>query len=176
MLYQQMEIMNHSPASTSSRHIEISLAKQQLRLLENNAVIRQYSISSALNGPGEKNASGCTPRGEHKIRIKIGHGCDANTVFQARRPTGELYSAELAKKFPERDWILSRIIWLTGTQSGINRGGEVDTLRRYIYLHGCPDSEPMGVPCSHGCIRMRNEDIIDLFELVDAGMPVLISG
>ena len=167
--------MNHSSASASSRRIEINLARQQLQLLENNAVIRQYSISSALNGPGEKTGSGCTPRGQHKIRIKIGRDCAANTVFQARRSTGELYSAELAAQFPERDWILARIIWLTGTQPGINRGGQVDTLKRFIYLHGCPDSEPMGVPRSHGCIRMRNHDIIELFELVDAGMPVLIS-
>ena len=167
--------MNHLSAFVTNRRIEVNLAQQQLMLFENDIEIRRYSISSALNGPGEQNGSGCTPRGEHKIRMKIGEGCAVNTVFQGRRVTGEIYTPQLAQQFPDRDWILSRIIWLTGTQSGINRGGEVDTLRRYIYLHGCPDSEPMGQPRSHGCIRMRNADIIDLFDQVEKQMPVLIN-
>ena len=170
-----MVIMNHSTVSATARHIEISLSDQHLRLLENNAVICQYSISSALNGPGELNGSGCTPRGHHRIRLKIGHNCAPNTVFQGRRPTGEIYSPKLAEEYPERDWILSRIIWLSGTEPGINRGGVTDTLRRYIYLHGCPDSEPMGKPCSHGCIRMRNREIIELFEQVENNMSVIIT-
>jgi len=91
-----------------------------------------------------------------------------------RRPTGEIYSRELSARHPQRDWILTRIIWLTGMQPGCNRGGSVDTLRRYIYIHGCPDSEPMGVPRSHGCIRMHNPDLLDLFDRVRAGMRVNI--
>jgi len=157
------------------KQIKISVAEQRLYLLANSQVVKNYLVSTASNGVGELNGSGCTPRGKHKIRLKIGYGCDVNTVFQGRRPTGEIYTPELASKFPHRDWILSRIIWLTGIEPGTNRGGQVDTLKRYIYLHGCPDKEPMGNPKSHGCIRMRNQDIIELFELVDNNMPVYIS-
>ena len=161
--------------SDIDKQIKVSIAKQTLYLLENDRVLKKYSVSTAYNGVGELNGSGCTPRGKHKIRLKIGYDCDVNTVFQGRRPTGETYSPELATKFPDRDWILSRIIWLTGIESGINRGGEVDTLKRFIYLHGCPDKEPMGKPYSHGCIRMRNHDIIELFELVENNMLVDIA-
>jgi len=157
-----------------SVHIEINLTTQQLTLLDDKQVLREYSISSAINGNGEQINSGCTPRGMHKIRIKIGHDCQVNTIFKARRPTGEIYSPELDLQFPERDWILSRIIWLTGTQSGVNRSGKVDTLKRFIYIHGCPDVFPMGEPLSHGCIRMKNDDIMELFDLVHNQMPVFI--
>ena len=155
--------------------IEIDLPSQRLSLLEAGRPICSYSISSALNGPGELQHSGCTPRGRHRVRICIGAGEPVNSVFRGRRPSGEIYSQALAARFPERDWILTRIIWLTGTEPGRNRGGERDTLRRFIYIHGCPDSEPMGEPRSHGCIRMRNRDILDLFPRVSAGMVVDIS-
>jgi len=142
--------------------------------MEDGCVLASYAISSARNGPGEQRDSGCTPRGLHRVRIRIGDGCPEGTVFLGRRPTGEIYQPELAERFPERDWILTRILWLTGMESGRNRGGCVDTLRRYIYIHGCPDTEPMGEPCSHGCIRMRNADLMELFELVPAGTMVEI--
>ena len=118
--------------------------------------------------------SGCTPRGLHTIRIKIGEGLPLNSVYKGRRPTGEIYSESLAKRHPDRDWILTRILWLSGKQHGFNRGGLQDTLRRYIYIHGCPESEPMGEPRSHGCIRMRNTDLIELFDRVEAGTEVNI--
>jgi hypothetical protein len=175
MPYQQMETMNQSSRSISNKHIEIRLSEQVLRVFDGDTVLRQYSISSGVNGAGELNGSGCTPRGAHRVRLKIGQGCALNTVFRGRRPTGEIYSAGLASNNPQCDWILTRIIWLTGTQPGVNRGGNVDTLRRFIYLHGCPDTEPMGIARSHGCIRMRNTDIIELFELVYNQMPVFIS-
>jgi len=116
--------------------------------------------------------SGCTPRGQHRIRIKIGKGQPESAVFVGRRPTGEYYNPGLGKTYPERDWILCRILWLTGIEFGRNRGGQRDSLRRYIYIHGCPDHEPMGEPRSHGCIRMRNQDLIKLFDLVEAGVMV----
>ncbi len=118
--------------------------------------------------------SECTPRGAHHVRIKIGDGCPLDSVFVGRRPTGEIYTYELAQQHPGRDWILSRIIWLSGDQPRVNRGGDVDTLRRMIYIHGTPESEPVGVPLSHGCIRMHNRDLVTLFDLVDAGTPVMI--
>ena len=156
----------------NSRQIQINLAKQTLLLLDGAEVICSYPISSALNGPGEEEGSECTPCGLHRIRIKIGAGQPEQAVFVGRRATGEIYSPALAASCPERDWVLCRILWLTGLESGRNRGGKVDSLHRYVYIHGCPDSEPMGVPRSHGCIRMRNRDLLMLFEQVDAGMQV----
>ena len=118
--------------------------------------------------------SECTPRGLHVVRARIGAGLPAGSVLVGRRPTGEVWSRELAAREPGRDWILSRILWLSGLEIGRNRLGEVDTMRRYIYIHGTPDTEPMGVPASHGCIRMRNEDVMELFDDVPAGTPVEI--
>ncbi|MDX1756631.1 MAG: L,D-transpeptidase [Marinobacter sp.] len=153
----------------------MDIGTQTLTLFEpegGEAVV--YPVSTALNGPGERQNSGCTPRGEHYVRARIGDGQPENSVFVARRPTGELYSAELARSCPERDWILTRILWLCGREWGKNRGPGVDSFRRFIYIHGTPDSEPMGEPRSHGCVRMRNCDLLALFERVPAGTPVLI--
>jgi len=156
----------------NSRQIKINLAEQTLSLLDGAAEVCRYPVSTALNGPGELMGSECTPRGLHRIKIKIGAGQPENAVFVGRRPTGECYTPELAAAHPGRDWVLCRILWLTGVESGCNRGGRVDSLRRYIYIHGCPDSEPMGQPLSHGCIRMRNRDLMKLFDQVEAGMLV----
>lgn len=158
--------------SLDAKHIQINIIKQTLILWNGNTKIYTYSISTAKNGPGQCQGSGCTPLGKHRIRLAIGHGCPVNTVFVARRPTGEIYTAELAAKFPKRDWILTRILWLSGIESGHNRGGQVDTLRRYIYIHGTPDIESMGEPRSHGCVRMHNIDLLDLFERVNNGTLV----
>jgi L,D-transpeptidase YbiS len=156
-------------------HIDISIAEQRLRLLDDTgAVLADYPVSTALNGPGEKKNSGCTPRGKHVVRAKIGAGQPAGTVFIGRRPTGEVWSPELAAEHPARDFILSRILWLSGSEVGINRLGDVDSMQRYIYIHGTPDTEPMGIPRSHGCVRMRNKDVVELFERVPAGTPVTI--
>jgi len=161
-------------STTDERWLRVSLARQQLELLEGERVVQAYTVSTAANGPGEQQDSACTPRGWHVIRARIGGGAMVNTVFRGRRPTGEVYSEALAQASPGRDWILSRILWLSGLEPGRNRLGRVDSMRRYIYIHGTPDSEPMGVPRSHGCIRMRNRDIIDLFNAVDYGTRVLI--
>jgi hypothetical protein len=155
--------------------LRIDLKQQTLSLYEGQRVVRTYAVSTALNGPGERFSSGCTPRGLHRIRLKIGAGCPLGCVFVGRRATGEVYSPALAAAQPGRDWILTRILWLTGLEPGRNRGGTVDTLRRFIYIHGCPDSEPMGVPRSHGCIRMRNRDLLELFERVDNATLVEIA-
>lgn len=154
--------------------IHISIEKQRLQLLQNDIVLLEYPISTATNGPGEQRGSNCTPRGWHTIRAKIGAGCAPNTVFIKRRPTGEIYSPELCTQFPDRDWILTRILWLSGLEVGKNRLGNVDTMRRYIYLHGTPDDVQMGVPGSHGCVRMRNANIMELFDNIEAGTKVLI--
>jgi L,D-transpeptidase YbiS len=153
--------------------IRVHLPSQTLELLdEAGRVVARYEVSTAANGPGEQRGSFCTPRGRHIIRAKIGAGAPENTVFVRRRPTGEIYTPELAARHPGRDWILTRILWLSGCEPGFNRLGEVDTMRRYIYIHGSPDEVPMGVPGSRGCIRMRNRDIIELFDRVAVGTPV----
>jgi lipoprotein-anchoring transpeptidase ErfK/SrfK len=136
---------------------------------------KTYSVSTAKNGPGEKNGSFCTPRGRHIVRAKIGAGQPVNTVFVRRRPTGEVWSPELHAKHPGRDWMLTRLLWLSGCEPGFNRLGEVDTMRRYIYIHGSPDTAEMGKPGSIGCIRMRNRDIVELFERVPPYTEVKIT-
>ncbi len=156
--------------------INISIDLQTLDLINNqDEVISKYLISSAIKGTGQASGSYCTPLGQHIIRAKIGSGQPENSVFVGRRPTGEIYSPELASQFPGRDWILTRILWLSGCDVGFNRLGSVDTMRRYIYIHGSPDSVHMGQPGSIGCIRMRNADIVDLFDRVTAGIPVNIA-
>ena len=153
--------------------ILIDTPSQTLSLLgDDGACIRRYSVSTARNGAGEASGSFCTPRGRHIIRARIGAGAPIGAAFRGRRPTGEVWTPELAAANPGRDWILTRILWLSGTEPGFNRLGEVDSMRRYIYIHGTPDTEPMGVPLSIGCVRMRNRDVAELFELVPAGTPV----
>ncbi|CAI8177485.1 MAG: Uncharacterised protein [Marinobacterium sp. xm-d-530] len=154
--------------------VEISIADQTLRLLTDLGE-QVWSVSTASNGSGNQKGSGCTPLGRHKVKLKIGDSAPINSVFVGRRLTGEIYSETLAKQYPERDWILTRIIWLQGLESGFNRGGQVDTLSRFIYIHGTPDSEPIGMPKSHGCIRMRNRDLIELFDQVNNNMIVKIT-
>lgn len=154
--------------------LRISLAEQRLELLEDGEIVRSYPVSTALNGSGECNGSGCTPRGWHEIHARIGAGAAPDSVFVGREQTGEIYSEALAEQQPGRDWILTRILWLSGLEPGRNQGGEVDTLNRYIYLHGTPDSVRLGAPGSHGCVRMRNADVMELFERVLPGTRVWI--
>lgn len=149
--------------------IRISLAHQALELFDDqdhHTPLKRYRVSTAHNGGGERSGSHCTPRGLHLVRAKIGAGAAWNTVFRGRRPTGEIYTPALASMHPGRDWILTRILWLSGCEIGRNRLGTVDTMRRYIYIHGSPDTATMGVPGSIGCIRMRNHEIVELFDLV----------
>ena len=156
--------------------IEISIKHQNLVLFDNfGGVKAKYRISSAANGVGCEKDSGCTPLGEHIIRAKVGINALINTVFVGRRATAEIFTPALKLDFPNRDWILTRILWLSGAEIGFNRLGNVDTMQRYIYIHGSPDSTEMGKIGSHGCIRMRNADIIELFDLIEAGTPVIIS-
>jgi lipoprotein-anchoring transpeptidase ErfK/SrfK len=156
--------------------IEISMPEQSLRLLaDGGKELRRYLVSTSRNGAGEAKGSFCTPRGAHLVRAKIGAGEPVNTVFRGRRPTGEIWTPELGGRFPGRDWILTRILWLSGCEPGRNRLGVVDTMRRYIYIHGSPDNVEMGAPGSIGCIRMRNADIVELFDLVAPNTRVQIA-
>ncbi len=154
--------------------IEINTTVQTLNVWSKQSSLFKSYVSTAKNGVGEQRDSGCTPRGWLQIKAKIGADCPENTVFVARRPTGEIYTAELAAQYPERDWILTRILWLGGLEPHRNRYGVVDTLRRFIYIHGSPDHYPTGVANSHGCIRMRNADIIELFNIVRVGTQIYV--
>ena len=156
--------------------IEVSIAGQRLDLFDGDVRLRSYLVSTAANGPGERAGSYCTPRGRHRIRAKVGAGLPAGAVLRGRRPTGEVCDDATWRAAPERDWILTRILWLCGEDAGVNRGGDVDTFRRYIYIHGTPDAVELGRPGSRGCIRMRNRDVVELFDLVAAGTPVQIRG
>jgi len=177
--------MNHQP-----NRIIVSIDKQELYFYQADKLSKTYLIASAKNGTGQVVNSECTPLGKHQIYEKIGSQAALNSVFVARQLTGEIYSDELAEQHPNRDWILTRILWLEGLESGFNRGSldpdsfdklklnteplSCDTRQRFIYIHGCPDSHPMQVPSSHGCIKMRNTDIIELYEWVSIGTQVTI--
>jgi lipoprotein-anchoring transpeptidase ErfK/SrfK len=155
-------------------HIEINIGSQRLTVFDEEQQLMSFYVATALKGVGEVNGSEQTPRGWHVIRAKIGADQPVNSVFVGRRPTGEIYSPALGVQTPERDWILTRILWLSGLEPERNRMGTVDTMRRYIYIHGCPDEESMGIPSSHGCIKMHNQDVIRLFDTVPVGTRVLI--
>ncbi len=153
--------------------INIHIPAQTLDLLDDAGhVLRRYQVSTGANGVGEESGSFCTPRGRHIIRARIGAGQPLNTVFVQRCPTGEIYTPELGAQYPGRDWILTRILWLSGCEVGYNRLGSCDTMRRYIYIHGTPEGTPLGQPGSRGCVRMRNADLLELFDLVAAGTEV----
>ncbi len=157
-------------------YIEVNISQQTLTVYDELAnTVMKTLVSTARNGSGEIQNSNCTPRGWHQIRAKIGKDAPENTVFRGRRPTGEIYSTQLKREFPHRrDWILTRILWLSGLETGINRYGNVDTMKRYIYIHGCPDEDPMGVASSAGCIKMRNQNVLELFDMVEPGTLVYL--
>ena len=163
------------PPDLQPPQIHVSVANQELRLVLADGTQLRYAVSTAANGTGCTEGSHCTPTGRHRVRLKIGEGCPVNAVFRRRRPTGEVLTPALAAQFPDRDWILSRILWLEGLDPGLNRGGPVDTLRRFVYIHGTADEHLIGQRASHGCIRMRNDDIVELFGLVPPGTVVYIA-
>lgn len=154
--------------------LHISLADQCLYGFARGHLRVRLPVSTAVNGAGERNGSGCTPTGLHQVRAKIGAGLPQGAVLRGRRWTGETWTPTLHAQYPGRDWILSRILWLSGCEPGVNRIGPVDTFRRYIYLHGTPDCEPLGVPLSHGCVRLHNADLLQLFDQVPVHCPVRI--
>jgi hypothetical protein len=159
--------------------IEVDIRQQQLYLWEafpdGDMLIRQYPVSTAANGPGEQVGSHCTPRGRHRVAEKFGEGAPLGTAFKSRQPTGEIWTPELDAENPGRDWILTRILWLEGLEPGKNQGDGVDSHARYIYIHGTNEEHKLGTPASHGCIRMRNADVAELFKLVPVGTEVRIA-
>ncbi len=170
-----MALVRHHPRNPpDGLWLDISIPDQTLTLRRGESEEGSWQVSTARNGVGETLGSERTPRGWHVIRARIGEGLPENAVFRGRRHTGEIFSEGLRREYPERDWILTRILWLSGLEPGFNRLGDVDTMRRFIYIHGCPDDDPIGVPGSHGCIKMRNPEVITLFDRVFVGTHVLI--
>ena len=161
-------------SSPATVRITVSFAEQRLRLANADEILLDVPVSTAGNGPGERMGSECTPRGRHLVRAKIGHGAPSGSIFVGRRATGERFHPRLRAQSPQQDWILTRILWLSGLEPGRNRLGNVDTMRRFIYLHGCPDDVVLGTPGSHGCVRMSNGDVIALFERVPVGTLVVL--
>ncbi len=157
-----------------ARYLTVSISKQTMDFYRHGQIYRRYHVSTAKNGPGEQQGSECTPTGWHTIRAKIGQGKPIHSVFVGRRLTGEIYDTHLQQQHPDRDWVLSRILWLGGKEPGFNRYGKVDSTWRYIYIHGSPEHLVAGFPDSHGCIRMTNQDVVELFEEVEVGDNVLI--
>lgn len=166
--------MSLQKGTLPGRFFRVQIARQTLELVESGQTINVWPVSTAKNGVGEKRGSEKTPRGWHRIRALIGAGLPLGTVFRGRRPTGEIFDEALEANCPGRDWILTRILWLGGLEPGFNRYGDVDTTWRYIYIHGSPDRGVRGVPESHGCIRMKSADVIDVFERATPGMRILI--
>jgi lipoprotein-anchoring transpeptidase ErfK/SrfK len=158
----------------SERRILIDLGRQRLELREGERVLGSWPVSTAAAGAGERDGSECTPRGRHAVHARIGDGQPEGAVFVGRRPTGEVCTPEAVRAEPGRDWILTRILWLEGLEPGRNRGAGVDTRERHVYVHGTPDEASLGTPASHGCIRMRNADVVALFDQVEVGTPVEI--
>ena len=155
--------------------LEIDLGRQEMAVRNaSGALLRRYAVSTSKHGGGEQNGSFCTPRGAHVIRARIGAGQPVNSVFVRRRPTGEIWTPDLYARFPGRDWILTRILWLSGREPGRNRWGPVDTMRRYIYIHGTHEFAELGKPGSIGCVRMASGDILELFDLAPPGTAVEI--
>lgn len=155
-------------------HLFISIQQQRLFLVKDGRCETSYLISSAKNGVGEQEGSYCTPRGWHEIAEIIGLDAPINAVFKARQPTGQIYTLELEKDFPDHDWILTRIIRLKGQEISFNAGKNCDTYDRFVYIHGCPDNAILGRPASHGCIRMHNQAVIELASCIGKGDSLFI--
>ncbi len=169
-----MSNTGYSRGVVGDRWVRVDLSKQLLELYDGPRVVARYAVSTAAKGPGEHAGSEQTPRGAHEVAELIGDGAPLGAVFAAREPTGEILTPQLHAANPDRDWILTRVVWLSGLEEGRNRSGDCDSHDRYIYIHGTPDDQPMGEPRSHGCIRMRNEEVIELFAQLERGVRVLI--
>jgi lipoprotein-anchoring transpeptidase ErfK/SrfK len=154
--------------------LHLDVARQELSGFAGSRELLRYPVSTAKLGLGCGEGSFQTPHGAHRVRLKIGAACPPGAIFRGRRWTGEVLDESLRRRFPNMDWVLTRILWLQGLERGVNRGGGVDTLRRFVYIHGTHEEDLVGRPVSYGCVRMRNTDIAVLFDRVTAGCPMRI--
>jgi len=156
------------------KYMYVSVKYQRLYLIVNDSTIRKYSISTAKKGIGCKAKSNKTPSGLHTIKRKIGENVPFGGILESRRYTGKTAKVLTGKKNADKDYVTTRIMWLQGEEPGLNKGRNMDSYNRYIYIHGTPEEGFIGEPASHGCIRMKNKDVIELYDLVDEGTPILI--
>ena len=155
--------------------IKINVTEQLLSLFDDDGkLLHQYPVSTSKYGTGSRNGSEKTPLGLHRIKNKLGGSMPVNEVFIGRVPHGSLEECQQRGVELPDDVIMSRIMWLEGMEPGRNQGGYVDTYQRYIYIHGTNHEDSIGTPSSIGCIRMRNQDVVDLFRQVEIGSEVLI--
>lgn len=165
-----------SPLYSDLDWLYIDIGKQQLSRYDfRQKCLASYPISSARMGCGSVQGSAQTPLGLHCIAKKIGDDAQEHEVFRHRQATGRLWQ-DCCSQDDSRELITSRILWLQGLELGNNWGGDVDSFRRYIYIHGTNHEDKIGTPASHGCIRMRNGDIVALFSKVALGSLVYIDG
>ena len=162
------------PSHTFSNFIYVDINKQQLFLLENRVTIKKYNISTSTRGVGNKSNSLQTPEGLHKIKSKYGQGVPIGGILDHRKFNGEIASINLDTTSTAIDIICTRVIRIIGLEDGVNKGGEVDTYLRKIYLHGTNEEGLIGKESSHGCIRMKNQDIVDLFDRVKKDMLIVM--
>ena len=154
--------------------IFVSIKNQKLYHIKNNRVINNYSVSSSKYGTGNKNGSNKTPLGLHKIKEKHGEGVPINGKMVGRIFYNQIANIYKDTTESKTDDITSRILWLEGIEKGKNKGEGIDSYSRYIYIHGTSEEGKLGTPASHGCIRMKNKDVIDLYNKVEVGTLVLI--
>lgn len=153
----------------------VNIERQEMYLVKNDALEKTYRISSSKYGIGNQSGSGKTPLGVHRIAEKIGAGAKPNTIFTGRKDTGKTATILREPVDTEEDHVTTRILWLEGMEPGVNKGKGIDSKLRYIYIHGTPEEGLIGTPASHGCIRMYNADVLELFGLIQAGAFVFIA-
>jgi len=164
-----------NPFSYGQPWLLVGVKSQTLRYYDGSGLLaRQYSVSTAKFGVGEQKNSYQTPRGWHKVCEKIGDGAEKDTIIFRQKITPWKYSETLHQQYPNKDWILTRVLWLCGMEPGLNQGGDVDSYDRYIYIHGAGAHVPFGTPSSLGCVRMKSDDVIELFDHTAVGTDVYI--
>ncbi|HXH17803.1 MAG TPA: L,D-transpeptidase [Chitinophagales bacterium] len=156
------------------RFLLVNIDRQEMYLVKNEVIEKSYRISSSKYGTGNQQGSGKTPLGVHRIAEKIGKNAKPNTIFAGRKDTGKIATIITDSLDIDTDDVTSRILWLEGLEPGINKGKGIDSRARYIYIHGTPEEGLIGTPASHGCIRMYNQDVIELFDWVNTGTLVVI--
>jgi len=163
-----------APTQPLNQCLVVDVKQQLMYFYQQDQLTHTYSVSTAKNGLGNKEGSYQTPYGFHNIDEKIGDGQPLNMMFKGRQALGEIAIIN-HPKYTEQDSITTRILWLSGLQEGINLSGDVDTKQRYIYIHGSADEAHIGQAVSHGCIRMKNTDILELFDRLDDKAIVYIA-
>ena len=161
-------------ASPFPYSVKVVVSEQALYLYKGGEIVKTYPVSTSKYGTGNRLGSGKTPLGTHKVERKIGAEAPLYTIFRNRVNTKQLVAPNFSPRPSGKDFVTTRILWLRGLEPGVNKGGRIDSFRRCIYIHGTPDEGLIGSPASHGCIRMKNKDVAELFDAVPVGALVEI--